>query len=141
MERIIGYFKISEQGPKVPVKRGDISMYLKGQWYTLTPSFPIPEDPVNGLDVKILQDNLLDPVLGIKNPRTDNRIQFIGGIRGTAELEKLVDSGKHVVAFSMYPTSIEELMDVADADAIMPPKSTWFEPKLRSGLLVHSIEE
>ena len=141
MERIGQSFTIKENAPKVPEKRGDVSMYMDGKWYTLTPSFPIPEDPINGLDVKILQDNLLDPVLGIKNPRTDNRIQFIGGIRGTAELEKLVNSGKHVVAFSMYPTSIEELMDVADADEIMPPKSTWFEPKLRSGLLVHSIED
>ena len=90
--------------------------------------------------MKILQDNLLQPVLGINDPRTDNRIKFIGGIRGTKELEKIVDSGEGAVAFSMYPTSIAELMNVADAGKIMPPKSTWFEPKLRDGLLVHSIK-
>ncbi|MDR3237094.1 MAG: DUF1015 family protein [Spirochaetia bacterium] len=134
-------FDVKEEGPKVPSKKGNISMYLKGKWYTLAPLFRIDaSDPIEGLDVKILQDNILQPVLGIDNPRIDNRIHFIGGIRGTDELEKLVDSGKYAVAFSMYPTSIDELMNAADADKIMPPKSTWFEPKLRDGLVIHSIE-
>jgi uncharacterized protein (DUF1015 family) len=91
------------------------------------------------LDVSILQDNLLNPVLGIRNPRTDQRIHFVGGIRGTAELERLVSSGEYQVAFALYPTSIAELIELADAGKIMPPKSTWFEPKLRSGLFVHLL--
>jgi uncharacterized protein (DUF1015 family) len=92
------------------------------------------------LDVNILQENLLTPALGIGDPRTDKRIQFVGGIRGMSELKRLVDSGKAVVAFSLYPTSIEDLMAVADANEIMPPKSTWFEPKLRDGMVVHLID-
>jgi uncharacterized protein (DUF1015 family) len=92
------------------------------------------------LDVEILQSRLLATVLGIDDPRTSERIDFIGGIRGVAELEKLVDNGKFVVAFSMYPTTVEQLMDIADAGQIMPPKSTWFEPKLRSGLFIHTLE-
>ena len=96
-------------------------------------------DAVARLDVSILQDNLLSPVLGIRNPRTDQRIQFIGGIRGVGELVRLVDSGADAVAFALHPTSLEELMELADAGKIMPPKSTWFEPKLRSGLFVHLL--
>ena len=115
-------------------------MYLDSEWYTLIPAFNIPDDPIESLDVQILQNMLLDPVLGIKDPRTDKRIDFIGGIRGTQELERLVDSGEYQVAFSMYPTTIEQLIAVADADKIMPPKSTWFEPKLRSGLVVHMLD-
>ena len=134
-------FDVKESNIKVPESRGSFSMYLNKLWYTLTPTFEIKDDPIEGLDVQILQNNLLQPILGIDNPRTDNRIQFIGGIRGTNELEQLVDSTKYVVAFSMHATSIEELMEAADADKIMPPKSTWFEPKLRSGLVVHSIED
>ena len=134
-------FDVRESNSKVPESRGSFSMYLNKLWYTLTPTFEIKDDPIEGLDVQILQNNLLQPILGIENPRTDNRIQFIGGIRGTNELEQLVDSTKYVVAFSMHATSIEELMKAADADKIMPPKSTWFEPKLRSGLVVHSIED
>ena len=95
------------------------------------------QDPVAALDVSILQNNLLAPVLGIGDPRTDKRINFVGGIRGLGELEKRVNSGEYQVAFSMFPTSIEELMKVADAHLIMPPKSTWFEPKLRSGLVTY----
>ncbi len=123
-----------------PVKRHQIGMYLAGQWYELE-LFPeyLTEDPVKGLDVSLLQDNLLAPVLGIGDPRTDSRIQFVGGIRGLEELERLVDGGEGAVAFAMYPTSIQELFSVADAGLLMPPKSTWFEPKLRSGLFIHKL--
>jgi len=116
-------------------------MYLSGKWYELSAredSFDVA-DPVGCLDVSILQNNLLSPVLGIRNPRTDQRIHFVGGIRGVAELERLVDSEEFEVAFSLFHTTIEELMSLADADKIMPPKSTWFEPKLRSGLFVHLL--
>jgi len=95
-------------------------------------------DPVNSLDVSIMQNNLLNPILGIGDPRTDKRIDFVGGIRGLNELSKRVDAGE-AVAFSMYPTSIEQLMNIADAGQVMPPKSTWFEPKLRSGLFIHLL--
>ena len=121
----------------------NIGMYLGGTWYNLTPiegTYNI-KSPVESLDVSILQQNLLAPLLNIKDPRTDNRISFIGGIRGVGELEKLVDSGKYKIAFSMYPTLIEELINIADAGQIMPPKSTWFEPKLRSGLVVHLLDD
>jgi uncharacterized protein (DUF1015 family) len=116
-------------------------MFLAGRSYELCPK---PEtydehDAVSRLDVSILQDNLLSPVLGIRNPRTDQRIHFVGGIRGVEELERLVTSGEFEVAFALYPTAIAELMALADAGKIMPPKSTWFEPKLRSGLFVHLI--
>ena len=117
-------------------------MYLDGKWYTLTAkkgSFDA-SDPVAALDVSILQENLLAPVLGIGDPRTDKRIDFVGGIRGIGELKKRVDGGEWKVAFSMFPTSMQELMKVADAHKIMPPKSTWFEPKLRSGLVVYKYE-
>jgi len=125
-----------------PQNRHQFGMYLAGKWYELLarPEAFDPADSVARLDVSILQDNLLNPVLGIRNPRTDQRIHFVGGIRGVAELERLVESGEYEVAFSLYPTSIDELMELADADKIMPPKSTWFEPKLRSGLFVHSLE-
>ena len=115
-------------------------MYLDGTWYALKilPQYR-SADPVKGLDVSILQDHLLAPVLGIGDPRTDKRIDFIGGIRGLEELKRRADSDMEV-AFAMYPTSIQELFAVADADLLMPPKSTWFEPKLRSGLFIHQIE-
>ncbi|MCI9106507.1 MAG: DUF1015 domain-containing protein [Lachnospiraceae bacterium] len=123
-----------------PTERHHIGMYLAGQWYKLEfLSEYLTEDPVKGLDVSLLQDNLLAPVLGIGDPRTDERIQFVGGIRGLAELERLVDDGEGAVAFAMYPTSIQELFSVADAGLLMPPKSTWFEPKLRSGLFIHKL--
>ncbi len=114
-------------------------MYLGGTWYALKilPQYR-SADPVKGLDVSILQDHLLAPVLGIGDPRTDKRIDFIGGIRGLKELERRVGEDMEV-AFSMYPTSIEELLSVADAGLLMPPKSTWFEPKLRSGLFIHRL--
>jgi uncharacterized protein (DUF1015 family) len=116
-------------------------MYLGGRWFTLVPGAVPEADPIASLDVKILQDLVLGPVLGIADPRTDTRIDFIGGIRGTGELVSLVDSGKYAVAFSMYPTTVEQLMRVSDSGAIMPPKSTWFEPKLRSGIVVHLLDE
>ena len=115
-------------------------MYLKGQWYLLNAKESVYcNDAVKDLDVSVLQDYILDPVLGIKDPKTDKRIDFVGGIRGLGELERRVDGGM-AVAFAMYPTSIGELFAVADAGLLMPPKSTWFEPKLRSGLFIHEIE-
>ncbi|MDD2899538.1 MAG: DUF1015 family protein [Desulfuromonadaceae bacterium] len=127
--------------PVAPADRHEFGMYLNDRWYLLEtlPSFINEQDTVARLDVSILQNNLLDPLLGIHNPRTDQRIHFIGGIRGTDELVKLVDSGEFAVAFALHPTSIRELIELADQDQIMPPKSTWFEPKLRSGLFVHQL--
>jgi uncharacterized protein (DUF1015 family) len=121
-----------------PARKGEVHMYLGGAWRVLTPKEPVDaSDPIRSLDVSVLHDRLLEPLLGIADERTDKRIDFVGGIRGTAELAKRVDSGKAAVAFSMYPTTLGELMAIADAGATMPPKSTWFEPKLRSGLFVH----
>lgn len=137
------YFVVTERGRKAfsPEQKGQVGMYLDGSWYQLDARPEIcTDDPVKGLDVSILQDRILGPLLGIGDPRTDSRIRFIGGIRGLSELERLVDSGA-AVAFSMYPTSIRELFEVADAGLLMPPKSTWFEPKLRSGLFIHAIEK
>ncbi|MDD2372335.1 MAG: DUF1015 family protein, partial [Syntrophomonadaceae bacterium] len=126
--------------PYQPQQTHDFGMYLDGKWYrlqALSGSFN-ESDPVASLDVSILQDNLLNPILGIKDPRTDKRIDFVGGIRGLKELERRVHTDMKV-AFSMYPTRIQELMAIADADKIMPPKSTWFEPKLRSGFFIHRL--
>ena len=125
-----------------PIRRHQFGMYLAGKWYELVAreDYFAADDAVAAMDVSILQDNLLSPVLGVRNPRTDQRIHFVGGIRGVAELEREVNSGEYQVAFSLYPTSIEELMSLADEDKIMPPKSTWFEPKLRSGLFVHLLD-
>ena len=136
-------FFVQATGLSTPPKRHMFGMYFGGQWYTLTAkkgSFN-EEDPVSSLDVSILQRNVLQPLLNIGDPRTDKRIDFVGGIRGVAELERRVNNGEFKVAFSMYPTSIEELIKVADAQLIMPPKSTWFEPKLRSGLVVYKYDE
>ncbi|MBQ7584281.1 MAG: DUF1015 domain-containing protein [Lachnospiraceae bacterium] len=121
-----------------PSKKGEMTMYISGVWYRLTikDEFKV-DDPVRSLDVSILQDEVLSPVLNIEDPKTDQRISFVGGIRGLKELERLVDSGEYEVAFAMYPTSIFELFAVADAGRLMPPKSTWFEPKLRSGLFIN----
>ena len=116
-------------------------MYLSGAWYRLEAKRPVGNDPIDSLDVSILQDRLLVPIRGIGDIRTDRRIDFIGGIRGLGELEKRVDSGEMRVAFSMYPTSMQQLFRVADSGMIMPPKSTWFEPKLRSGLLIHKLDD
>jgi len=140
LNKIKDKYAVDQNGKKIPESTEEFCMYLDGKWYTINPEFAISEDPIDSLDVKILQDTVLDPILGIGNPRTDDRISFIGGIRGTQELEKLVDSKDFAVAFSMYPTTVEQLMNVSDNDGIMPPKSTWFEPKLRSGLFVHSLD-
>lgn len=122
-----------------PSSKGSFGLYLDGIWYLVTASLPLlSNDPVKGLDVSILQDRILGPILGIGDPRTDKRIDFVGGIRGLSELERRV-SEDMTLAFSMYPTSIKELLSVADAGLLMPPKSTWFEPKLRSGLFLHSL--
>jgi uncharacterized protein (DUF1015 family) len=126
-----------------PARRRCFGMYLGGRWYRITAkegSFPA-NDPVSSLDVAILQDNLLAPVLGIGDPRSDERIDFVGGIRGLKELERKVDSGEWAVAFALHPTSIDQLFAVADAGLVMPPKSTWFEPKLRSGLIVRPFSD
>ncbi len=127
--------------PCCPVRRHQFGMFVAGTWYELEPKVKQVDesDAVARLDVSILQDNLLNPILGIRNPRSDQRIHFVGGIRGVEELARLVNSGEFQVAFSLYPTSIVELMDLADSGKIMPPKSTWFEPKLRSGLFVHLL--
>jgi uncharacterized protein (DUF1015 family) len=135
------HFNILEDAPPEPQEQGEWNMYLGGRWYGLTR--PMDATILNGvvesLDVSVLQDYLLEPILAIEDVRTDKRIDFVGGIRGTAELARLVDSGKFAVAFSLFPTTIEELMKVSDTDNMMPPKSTWFEPKLRDALLIHCI--
>lgn len=141
LEQVKQNFTVERVGrkPVQPGAKGEIGMYLEDCWYRLGVGERREEDPVKGLDVSLLQDRLLQPILGIADPRTDQRISFVGGIRGTEELVRRVEEGM-AVAFSMYPTSIEELFAVADAGLLMPPKSTWFEPKLRSGLLIHSLE-
>lgn len=125
-----------------PSKLHQMSMYIDGKWYFISPKAGTwnEQDVVENLDVSILQKNLLHPILGIEDPRTDKRIDFVGGIRGLGELVKRVDSGREKVAFAMYPTSMDELIGIADAGEIMPPKSTWFEPKLRSGLFIHLLK-
>ena len=114
-------------------------MFLDGTWHQLLPKNEVAVGGTAGLDVSVLQEKLLKPILGITDVRTDKRIGFVGGVRGTVELEKLVESGEAAVAFSMFPVTIEDLLSVSDANGIMPPKSTWFEPKLRDGLLIHEI--
>ncbi len=132
-------FTVTPGSTAKPEKPGDIRMYIAGVWHGLTWQPAAGADPVSCLDVEALQLRVLAPLLGVDDPRTSKRVDFIGGIRGTAELVKLVDSGKAAVAFSMFPTTVKQLMDIADAGQIMPPKSTWFEPKLRSGLCVHTF--
>lgn len=135
-------FEVRKQGAKAfePREKGAFGMYLDQEWYSLKvkPEL-VSRDPVKGLDVSVLQDLLLEPVLGVGDPRTDKRIDFIGGIRGLKELERRTQEDMKI-AFSMYPTSIEELLNVADVGLLMPPKSTWFEPKLRSGLFIHRLD-
>ena len=138
LEAIGAAFTVTAGGSARPTQPGELRMYLEGAWYNLTWE-PDRSDPIGQLDVSGLQDRLLAPILGIDDPRTSKRIDFIGGIRGPEELVKLVDSGKAAVAFSMYPTTVEQLMAISDAGEIMPPKSTWFEPKLRDGLVVYLI--
>ncbi|MEC8049977.1 MAG: DUF1015 domain-containing protein, partial [Myxococcota bacterium] len=115
-----------------------MTMYLDGEWHLLTPK-SVPDDVVGRLDASVLQNQLLSPILGIDNPRTNKRIRFVGGIRGPEALVKAVDEGS-AVAFHMFPTGMDQLLDVADANRLMPPKSTWFEPKLRDGLFVHVLD-
>lgn len=134
--------KYEGEGSYKPSCKHTYGMYLDGKWYELTAKKGTydPDNPVHRLDVSILQDNLLKPILGIEDPRTDSRIDFIGGIRGLKELECRVEKQRDGVAFSMYPTTIEDLINIADAGEVMPPKSTWFEPKLRSGLFIHKLK-
>ena len=131
-------------GPATPTRKGEVAMFLDGAWYTIALGPVVTGAPANAgasdrLDVSRLQDAVLTPLLGVGDVRTDKRIDFVGGARGTAELEKLVESGKAAVAFSLFPVSVNDLMQISDAGGIMPPKSTWFEPKLRDGLLSHLI--
>lgn len=141
LERISREFVVTKATTHIPENPREFCMYLSGKWYKLkfAVDYIVAPSPIEALDVSILQNFLLEPVLGIADPRTDKRIEFVGGIRGTKELEKLVNDGRARVAFSMYPTSINDLLTVSDAGDVMPPKSTWFEPKLRDGLLVHLI--
>ncbi|MDT2740350.1 DUF1015 family protein [Enterococcus canintestini] len=141
LDQLKSSFTIEKTTKTKPYAPGQIQMYLARQWYTLSAKETIKNaDPVKRLDVSLLQDNVFDPIFGIKDVRVDKRIDFIGGIRGPEELVKLVDSGAWQVAFSLYPTAMTDLLDVADAGKIMPPKSTWFEPKLLSGLFLHDLE-
>lgn len=144
LEQLNEKFEIIKEGKKAvsPQKLHEFGMYLDHDWYRMSArENTYTDDPIGVLDVTILQNNLLDPVLNIKDPRTDSRIDFVGGIRGLGELEKRVDSGEMKVAFSLYPVTIEQLFAIADSGNVMPPKSTWFEPKLRDGLLTHLISD
>ena len=134
-------FNIVRMGVPQPTRKHELGLYLNKRWHTLTFKAKLTaiDDPIERLDVTLLQKHVLAPVFGIDDPRTSKRINFVGGIRGTAELEKLVNSGEYACAFSMFPTSIEDLMQIADAGGIMPPKSTWFEPKLRDAMFSHMI--
>ncbi len=142
LKRVGEKFDLVPSAQRKPERPLDFGMFLDGKWYMLTahPDIVPTDDPVRSLDVAVLQDSLLNPILGIQDPRTDKRIDFIGGIRGMEALEQRVSEGA-AVAFSLYPTSIHQLLAVADANRVMPPKSTWFEPKLRSGLIVRSLED
>jgi uncharacterized protein (DUF1015 family) len=140
-EKIKTNFSVEESSKKSPVEKRNFCMYINKKWYLLKPTEKVKQGKTisDNLDVSIIQEYLLNEVLGIKDPRTDTNLDFIGGIRGTDELEKLVDTGKAAVAFSLFPVTLDDLMNISDAGEIMPPKSTWFEPKLRDGLLVHLI--
>lgn len=142
LERLRGVGRVQPASSPDPDRPGVFGVYLGGRWYRLEldPASIDRSDPIASLDVALLQDRVLGPILGIGDPRTDKRIDFVGGIRGPAELARRVDSGEMAVAFALYPTSLEQLMAVSDAGQVMPPKSTWFEPKLRSGLFVHELE-
>ena len=141
LHRLAEVFEIKPGGPPSPARKHEIGFYCDGQWHMLIfkPRFTSISDPIERLDVTLLQKQILAPVFGIDDPRTSKRINFVGGIRGTAELEKLVNCGEYACAFSLFPTSIEDLMSIADAGGIMPPKSTWFEPKLRDAMFCHMI--
>ena len=139
LERLSSLGTLTEGAPAVPVAPGEVSIFLGGKWLGLSFKERHEDDPIANLDVSLLQEQVLEPILGIHDPRKDQRIDFVGGIRGTDELERRVNAGE-AVAFSMYPTSLEQLMRVADNHGIMPPKSTWFEPKLRDGLFTHLVK-
>ena len=141
LEKLGQVFALSTPGQPRPAGKHALGFYLAGKWHTLTflPQLTATADPIEQLDVTLLQKHVLAPLFGIDDPRTSTRIHFVGGIRGTAELEKLVNSHEYACAFSMFPTSIEDLMTIADAGGIMPPKSTWFEPKLRDAMFCHMI--
>ncbi len=140
MTSLADKFEVTASTDGNATKPGEFKMYISQKWYNVAPKFDIAQlGVIERLDVSVLLDNILAPLLGIADPRTSKDVDFIGGIRGTAELEKLVNSGKFAVAFSMYPTTVEQLMDIADAGEIMPPKSTWFEPKLRDGIVCHNF--
>jgi uncharacterized protein (DUF1015 family) len=141
LEKLDGIFIIKPEGKAEPSRKHELGLYMAGKWHMLNfrPRFAATTDPIEKLDVTLLQKYVLDPIFGVTDPRTSKRINFIGGIRGTAELEKVVDSGEYACAFSMFPTSVEDLMTIADAGGIMPPKSTWFEPKLRDAMFCHML--
>ncbi|MGB0580725.1 MAG: DUF1015 domain-containing protein, partial [Limisphaerales bacterium] len=141
LEKLGAVFEIEEGGAATPGKKHDLGFYLAGKWYGLTfkSELTATDDPFESLDVSLLQKHVLTPIFAVDDPRTSDDIAFIGGIRGTGELEKIVNSGDFACAFSMYPTSIEDLMAIADNDGVMPPKSTWFEPKLRDAMFCHMI--
>jgi uncharacterized protein (DUF1015 family) len=141
LEKLEAMFVLKPGGPACPGRKHELALWLDGQWHALSfrPRFAAATDPVEQLDVALLQKHVLEPVFGIADPRTSKRLNFVGGSRGTAELERMVNSGQYACAFSMFPTRIEDLMTVADAGGLMPPKSTWFEPKLRDGLFCHGI--
>lgn len=141
LEKLREAFEVESNGEKTPESTESLCVYVGGEWHQLKWAPVDSENPIDRLDVSVLQDRVLTPLLGIEDPRTDTRIDFIGGIRGTSELEKRVDSGEWAAAFSMFPTTVDQLIDIADADEIMPPKSTWFEPKLRSGLFIYTLDE
>jgi uncharacterized protein (DUF1015 family) len=141
IEKLDGIFVVKREGAPNPQRKHELGFYVNGNWHTLNfrPRFAATSDPIENLDVTLLQKYVLDPIFGVTDPRTSKRINFVGGIRGTGELEQLVNRGEYACAFSMYPTSIEDLMTIADAGGIMPPKSTWFEPKLRDAMFCHMI--
>ena len=141
LKKLEGVFHVIRLGSATPSRKHELGLFINHRWHTLTFKSKLTalKDPIEQLDVSLLQKLTLAPVFGIDDPRTSKRINFVGGIRGTAELEKLVDSGEYACAFSMFPTSIEDLMSIADAGGIMPPKSTWFEPKLRDAMFCHMI--
>jgi uncharacterized protein (DUF1015 family) len=143
LEKLDGVFVVRPGGPAAPTGRGQLALWLEGQWHGLSfrPRFAATTDPIENLDVTLLQKHVLDPIFGIADPRTSQRLNFVGGSRGPEELERLVRRGEYACAFSLFPTSIEDLMTIADAGGLMPPKSTWFEPKLRDALFCHCLRE
>ena len=145
LNRLEKVFEVVQHGPQQykPSALHHFSMYLEGNWYALKakPGTYNDDDPIGVLDVTILSKHVLDNILGIKNLRTDKRVDFVGGIRGLGELQQLVDSGRMKVAFALHPVTMKQLIDIADSGNIMPPKTTWFEPKLRSGLVVYKFDK